>query len=158
MQVVGALRGADRRLDDDTGDQRVDAEIDEADDAAEEKLTPHGGGESLAMAHLLSALSRRNQTADRREYEMRWEEKNGQQGQEKERKQRQAAANAAPEGQGAALAALVGQSGKPRHDGALSRALHELRSHAERAALRQADYRHRADRLRPLALQPASSR
>src|SRR3954468_22147755 len=69
MQVVGALRGAERRLDDDTGDQRVDAEVDEADDAAEEKLTPHGGGESLAMAHLLSALSRRNQTADCHEYE-----------------------------------------------------------------------------------------
>src|SRR3954471_10690890 len=110
------------------------------------------------MAHLLSALSRRNQTADCREYEMRSEEKNGQQRQEEERKQRQAAANTAPEGQGAALAAVVGQSGKPRHDRALSRALHELWPHPERAALRQADHRHRTDRLRPLALQPASSR
>ena len=40
---------------------------------------------------------------------------------------------------------------------ALSRALHELRDHARRAALGQAHHRHRPDRQRPLALQPAST-
>ena len=36
--------------------------------------------------------------------------------------------------------------GPQRHDRALSRAVHELRHHAGRAALRQADHRHRPDR------------
>src|SRR4051812_32550138 len=56
------------------------------------------------------------------------------------------ARDAASEGQDAALAALVRQSGKPRHDRALSGALHELRPHPEGTALRQADHRDRADR------------
>ena len=46
----------------------------------------------------------------------------------------------------------------PGDDRALSRALHELRHHAGRTARRQADHRHRADRLRPVAVQPAPHR
>ena len=42
----------------------------------------------------------------------------------------------------------------PGHDGALSRALPQLRPDARRAAVRQAADRHRPDRLRPVALQP----
>ncbi len=57
-------------------------------------------------------------------------------------------------GHDAALARLVRQSGQRRHDGALSRALHELRPQPGRASVRPPDHRHRADGLRPLALQP----
>src|SRR5436305_91366 len=104
---------------------------------------------SLAMVWLFSALSRQNQTA----LSARPEKKHGHERKKtKRQEQRQAARDAAPEGQDSALAALVGQSGKSRHDRALSRALHELRAHAEGAALRQADHRHRADRLGPLAV------
>ena len=56
----------------------------------------------------------------------------------------------------AALAAVVRQSGKSRHDRALSRALPQLRPHARGADVGQTDHRHRADRLRPLAVQPPS--
>ncbi len=48
--------------------------------------------------------------------------------------------------------------GQSRHDRALSRALSQLRPHRPGASLRQADHRHRADRLRPVALQPPSPR
>ena len=58
----------------------------------------------------------------------------------------------------AALAAVVRQSRQSRHDGALSRALPQLRPHPRGAAVGQADHRHRPDRLRPLALQPPSPR
>ena len=46
----------------------------------------------------------------------------------------------------------------PSHDGALSRAAAELRPDARGIAVRQADHRHRPDRLGPLALQPPPSR
>src|SRR6476661_4622874 len=86
---------------------------------------------SLAMARLLSALSRQNQTKGIGAFR---EKKHGEQRQEQERQEeRQAARNAASEGQEPALAALVRQSGEPRHDGALSGALHELRPHTEGA-------------------------
>ena len=63
-----------------------------------------------------------------------------------------------PARQDAALAALVRQPGQSGHDRALSRALSQLRPDQQGAALRQADHRHRADRLGPVALQPPSSR
>src|SRR4051794_37401670 len=104
---------------------------------------------SLAMASLFSALSRQNQTT----LSARPGEEHGHEWKKTKRQERrQAARDAAPEGQESPLAALVRQPGKSRHDGALSRALHELRPHPEGAALRQADHRHRADRLRSLAL------
>ena len=56
------------------------------------------------------------------------------------------------------LAGVVRQLRPSRHDGDLSRALSQLRAHARGAAWRQADHRHRADGLRPLALQPPPSR
>ena len=56
-----------------------------------------------------------------------------------------------------ALARLVRRSRQRRHDRALSRALHELRLVARGAAVGQADHRHRADRQRPVAVQPPSS-
>ena len=49
---------------------------------------------------------------------------------------------------------MVRQSRQPRHDRALSGALHELWPHARRTFLRQADHRHRPVGLGPLALQP----
>ena len=58
----------------------------------------------------------------------------------------------------AALTALVRQSRQSRHDGALHRALPQLRPHAGGIALRQADHRHRPDRLGPRALQPPPPR
>ena len=57
-----------------------------------------------------------------------------------------------------AFAALVRQSGQSGDDRALSRALSELRAHQARTHLGQADHRHRADRLGPVALQPPSPR
>ena len=53
---------------------------------------------------------------------------------------------------------MVRQSGQPGNDGALSRALSQFRPDARRAALRQADHRHCADRLRSFALQSPSPR
>src|SRR4051812_18294741 len=98
---------------------------------------------SLAMALLFSALSRQNQTA----LSARRENKHGHKRKKaKRQEQRQAARNAAPERQGTALAAVVGQSGKSRDDRALSRALHELRADAKRTSLGQADHRHCANR------------
>ena len=68
----------------------------------------------------------------------------------------------ADEGHGAwpapSFAGVVRQLRPSRHDGDLSRALSELRAHPRGAARRQADHRHRADRVRPLALQPPPSR
>src|SRR6185312_8514416 len=58
----------------------------------------------------------------------------------------------------AALARLVRQSGEPGYDGDLSRALSEFRPDAGRVAIGQADHRHRADWLRPVAVQPAPPR
>ena len=48
-----------------------------------------------------------------------------------------------PHAQAVPLARLVRRARAQRHDRALSRALHELRADAGRAALRQADHRHR---------------
>ena len=59
--------------------------------------------------------------------------------------------------QEAAVARLVRQSGQCRHDRALSRALPQLRHHARRAAVGQADHRHRPDRFRPLARATATT-
>src|SRR6476469_5460603 len=56
-----------------------------------------------------------------------------------------------------ALATLVRQPRQSGHDRALYRALSQLRADRRGTALGQADHRHRADRLRPVALQPASS-
>ena len=67
------------------------------------------------------------------------------------------AKNPGPARQKSALAALVRQSGQSRHDRALSRALSQLRPHRPGASLRQADHRHRADRLGSVAVQPPSS-
>ena len=53
---------------------------------------------------------------------------------------------------------LVRQPGQPRHDRALPRALHELGTEARGAAGRQADHRHRAVGLGPVAVQPPSPR
>ena len=53
---------------------------------------------------------------------------------------------------------MVRQSRESGHDGALSRALPQLRAHARGTAVRQADHRHRPDRLRSFTLQPASPR
>src|SRR3954466_9427859 len=77
---------------------------------------------------------------------------------ERQERIRETARDAAPEGQEPALATLVRQSGKSRHDGALPGALHEFRPYPEGIALRKADHRHRADRLRSVALQPAPPR
>ncbi len=57
-----------------------------------------------------------------------------------------------------ALAALVRQPGQSRHDCALPRALPQFWADARRTDRRQADHRHRADRIGPVAVQPASSR
>ena len=57
-----------------------------------------------------------------------------------------------------ALATVVRQSRQSGHDRALSRALSQFRPHARGTHLRPPDHRHRADRLRSLALQPASPR
>ena len=63
------------------------------------------------------------------------------------------------EAHGPALAPVVRQSRQPGHDGALSRALPQFRSHARRIARqRQARDRDRANRQRPLAVQPPSHR
>ena len=56
------------------------------------------------------------------------------------------------------FARLVRRSEAPRHGGAVSRALHELRPDGRRTAVGQADHRHRADRRRPHALQSHSPR
>ncbi len=55
-----------------------------------------------------------------------------------------------------AFATVVRQSRQSGHDGALSRALSQLRADARGIDFGQTDHRHRADRLGPLALQPAS--
>ena len=57
-----------------------------------------------------------------------------------------------------ALAIVVRQSRQSGHDRALSRALPQLRPDPRRAHLRQADHRHRADRLRLEPVQPPSPR
>src|ERR1043165_2356918 len=104
---------------------------------------PHIKPLSLAMTWLLSALWRRNQTAPIKTPAHPGRTRHGEEWQNQEsQSQRQAAADAASEGQAAALAVVVGQSREPRHDGALSRALHELRPHAKGTALRQTDHRH----------------
>src|SRR5215207_4037265 len=51
------------------------------------------------------------------------------------------------------LTPVVRQPGQSGHDGALSGALPQLRADPPGAAIRQADHRHRPDRLGPLALQ-----
>src|SRR5688500_13458906 len=56
-------------------------------------------------------------------------EENGQE--DRQKSIEEIAEDAPPARQAAALAALVRQSREPRHDGALSRALHELRTDAE---------------------------
>ena len=57
-----------------------------------------------------------------------------------------------------ALAVVVRQPGQSGHDGALSGALPQLRPHARRAHVRQADHRHRADRFGLEPLQSPSHR
>ena len=64
----------------------------------------------------------------------------------------------APQRSFAALAALVRQSGKPRHDRALSGALSQLGPDPRRTDRRQADHRHCPDRQRSFALQPPPHR
>ena len=58
----------------------------------------------------------------------------------------------------APLPQVVRQSGQPEHDGALPRALHELRIEARGVASGQAHHRHRAIGLGLVALQPPSPR
>ena len=53
---------------------------------------------------------------------------------------------------------MVRQSGQSQHDGAVSRALHELGAEARGTASRQADHRHRPIGLGPVSLQPPSPR
>ena len=53
---------------------------------------------------------------------------------------------------------MVRRAGRSDDGGALSRALHEFRPDAGRAAQQPADHRHRPDRQRPVALQPPPSR
>ena len=57
-----------------------------------------------------------------------------------------------------AIPAMVRQSRQPGNDGPLYRALPQFRPDARRAALRQADHRHCADRLGSITLQSPSPR
>ena len=64
------------------------------------------------------------------------------------------AQDAPPDRPPLSFAIVVRQSRRSRHDRALFRALSQLRTDPRRDHGRPPDHRHRADRLRPLALQP----
>ena len=110
---------------------------------------PHRQNRTISACFSSLAGPARGSAHPRRE--LQWQAKTAEDGHGEETE------NPGPARQKPALAALVRQSGQSGHDGALSRALSQLRPHRPGASLRQADRRHRADRLGPVAVQPPSS-